>query len=52
MNASIGAQLIKRSEQISGVWAPEEYYNISEYFTELRKRYFKVSMEIKSEKRI
>ncbi len=52
MNASIGAQLIKRSEQISGVWAPEEYYNISEYFAELRKRYFKVSLEIKSEKRI
>ncbi len=46
MNCSIGAQLLMRNQSIPGVWGPEEYYDVAEYFAEVKKRHFKVEMEI------
>ncbi len=48
MNASIGAQLIERNKKIPGVWGPEEYYNVEEYFAELTKRRFKITMKVET----
>lgn len=48
MNASIGAQLISRNEIIPGVWGPEEYYDVDEYFAELIKRHFKITMKVET----
>ncbi len=50
MNASIGAQLIMRNGLIPGVWGPEEYYDVNEYFAELTKRKFKITMKVESER--
>lgn len=49
MNASIGAQLLGRSKNVPGVWSPEEYFDTKEYFTELKKRHFKITMTVESE---
>ena len=46
MNCSIGAQLLMRNKTKPGVWGPEEYYDVDEYFAEVKKRHFKVEMEI------
>ncbi len=43
MNASIAAQLLLRNTPRPGVWAPESYFTIGEYFPELEKRNFKIS---------
>ncbi|MEM9439235.1 MAG: saccharopine dehydrogenase NADP-binding domain-containing protein [Pseudomonadota bacterium] len=43
MNASIAAQLLIRNVPRPGVWAPESYFTIDEYFPELEKRNFKIS---------
>jgi saccharopine dehydrogenase-like NADP-dependent oxidoreductase len=48
MNASIGAQLLFKNGKKPGVWGPEEYFNTAEYFGEVRKRHFKVSMKIET----
>jgi len=47
MNVSIGAQLINKSKRTPGVWAPEEYFKIDKYFSDLRKRKFTISTETK-----
>ena len=41
MNVSIGAQLIMRNEMKNGVWGPEEYFDLEQYFAELHKRKFR-----------
>ncbi len=48
MNCSIGAQLLLKNKPVPGVWAPEEYFNVEEYFKEIIRRKFKVSFEIKT----
>jgi len=44
MNASIAAQLLLKGAAKPGVWAPEEIFGVTEYFAEMRKRSFKVSL--------
>lgn len=44
MNASIAAQLLLASDVKPGVWAPEEIFDVTAYFGELRKRKFEVSL--------
>jgi len=34
---------------VPGVWGSEEYFDIKEYFTELKKRHFRIIMEIRTE---
>ena len=46
MNCSIGAQLLMKHKPVPGVWGPEEYYNVEEYFAEVKKRHFEVKMDI------
>ena len=41
MNASIAAQLMLRAGLRSGVWAPEEFFDVEE----LRKRHFAIVVE-------
>ena len=41
MNASIAAQLMLRGGLRSGVWAPEEFFDVEE----LRKRHFAIVVE-------
>ncbi|MCM2472381.1 hypothetical protein HGO38_02690 [Rhizobium sp. CG5] len=43
MNGSIAAQLILANPKRPGVWAPEEYFDVSTYFKELEKRRFQIS---------
>ncbi len=45
MNASIAAQLILRGAVRPGVWAPEEYFDVADYFAELKKRHFTIVVE-------
>lgn len=45
MNVSIGAQLLLRNAQKPGVWGPEEYYDVAEYFKEVKRRKFNVEIE-------
>jgi saccharopine dehydrogenase-like NADP-dependent oxidoreductase len=45
MNVSIGAQLLLRNGLKPGVWGPEEYFDVQEYFAEVKKRRFKVELE-------
>lgn len=45
MNVSIGAQLLLRNLQKPGVWGPEEYYDVEEYFKEVKRRRFHVEIE-------
>ncbi len=40
MNVSISAQLMLKNGPRPGVWAPEEFFDVSEYFEELRRRRF------------
>jgi lysine 6-dehydrogenase len=46
MNGSIAAQLMLAGTMKPGVWAPEEYFEVSPYFAELAKRKFKVASHI------
>lgn len=46
MNASIAAQLMLAGAAKPGVWAPEEIFDVSTYFSEMRKRNFKVSLRV------
>jgi saccharopine dehydrogenase-like NADP-dependent oxidoreductase len=46
MNASIAAQLILAAPQRPGVFAPEAYFDVPAYFSELRKRNFAVAMTV------
>ncbi|MBN1426506.1 saccharopine dehydrogenase NADP-binding domain-containing protein [Candidatus Fermentibacteria bacterium] len=52
MNASIGAQLLGRPKPVPGVWGPEEYYNVQEYFSELKKRHFKITLAVTTEEEL
>jgi len=45
MNASISAQLLLKSPK-AGVWAPEEFFNINDYFEEAQKRHFDYKLGI------
>lgn len=45
MNASIALQLMLRGDARPGVWAPEEFFDVEEYFVELRKRNFTIVVE-------
>ena len=45
MNVSIGAQLLLRNALKPGVWGPEEYYDVEEYFKEVKRRRFHVEIE-------
>jgi hypothetical protein len=45
MNASIAAQLMLGGETRPGVWAPEEFFAVEDYFAELRKRRFTITLE-------
>jgi saccharopine dehydrogenase-like NADP-dependent oxidoreductase len=45
MNMSIGVQQILNAPRRPGVWAPEEYFDVSAYLAEVRRRHFKVSIE-------
>ena len=47
INASVGAQLLLQNEPIPGVWGPEEYYDVAQYFGALETRHFR--MELQSE---
>jgi lysine 6-dehydrogenase len=46
MNASIAAQLILAKPRKPGVFAPESYFDVEEYFPELEKRKFAISKRI------
>jgi hypothetical protein len=41
---SIGVQQILRTPLRGGVWAPEEYFDVDAYLTELRRRHFAVEI--------
>lgn len=45
MNMSIGVQQMLSKSMKPGVWAAEEYFEADAFFTELKKRHFKVEME-------
>ncbi|MBT7293263.1 MAG: hypothetical protein HN838_12090 [Rhodospirillaceae bacterium] len=45
MNASLAAQLMLRGDVCAGVWAPEEFFDVTDYFAELRKRHFEIALE-------
>lgn len=49
MNASISAQLLLLQENQPGVWGPEEFFDVSRYFDELKKRHFGVRLEVRTE---
>ena len=46
MNASIAAQLLLAGAARPGVWAPEEIFDVPAYFAEMRKRNFRISLEV------
>ena len=48
MNVSIGAQLLLRAPLRPGVWGPEEYFPVEDYFAELRKRKFRIDITTKT----
>lgn len=45
MCLSIGVQQMLKGDMRPGVWGPEEYFNIPDYFSELRKRHFTIESE-------
>ena len=45
MNMSIGVQWILANPQVPGVWGPEEYFDVDDYFVELKRRRFRVELE-------
>lgn len=45
MNVSLGAQLIMRNPMQPGVWGPEEYFDVDQYFAELHKRKFRTEVQ-------
>ena len=45
MNMSIGVQQMLSRPLQPGVWAPEEYFQASAFFAELRKRHFSIEIE-------
>ena len=45
MNASIAAQLMLRGRSRPGVWTPEEFFDVEDYFAELRERRFTIAVE-------
>jgi saccharopine dehydrogenase-like NADP-dependent oxidoreductase len=44
MSASIGAQMLGRSEIPPGVWAPEECINVAKFFEEMKRRKFRITI--------
>ena len=46
MNASIAVQLLLAGAAKPGVWAPEEIFAVPAYFAEMRKRKFKVALNV------
>ena len=49
MSASIGAQSLGRGEIPPGVWGPEECLDVKQFFTELKKRHFRITMKTEEE---
>ena len=49
MNASFSAQLVLQQENLAGVWGPEEFFDVSRYFDELRKRHFSIKLDVQTE---
>ena len=45
MNASIALQLMLKIGNRPGVWAPEEFFDVEDYFAELCKRRFIIAVE-------
>ena len=45
MNMSIGVQQMLSKPMKPGVWAAEEYFEVGEFFRELRKRHFEIEIE-------
>ena len=45
MGASIAAQLLAVAPTKPGVWAPEEFFDVERYFSELRRRRFRFEVE-------
>jgi hypothetical protein len=45
---SVGVQQILKRELRPGVWAAEEYFNVEEFFAEMRKRHFTIELESQS----
>jgi saccharopine dehydrogenase-like NADP-dependent oxidoreductase len=48
MCMSVGVQQILKRELRPGVWAAEEYFNVEEFFAEMRKRHFTIELESQS----
>lgn len=49
MSASIGAQMLGREKIPPGVWGPEECLEVKEFFSELKKRHFRITMKTEIE---
>jgi len=49
MSASIGAQILGRGKVSPGVWGPEECLDVKEFFAELKKRHFRITMKTEEE---
>jgi len=49
MSASIGAQILGGGEIPPGVWGPEECIDVKEFFVELEKRHFRITMKTERE---
>ena len=49
MGASIGAQVLGRGEIPPGVWSPEECLDVEQFFAELKKRHFRITMKMEAE---
>jgi len=49
MSASIGAQILGGGEVSPGVWGPEECLDVKEFFAELKKRHFRITMKTEEE---
>jgi len=46
MDASIAAQLLVRQQRLPGVFSPEEFFDVPSYFAELKKRHFRVALDV------
>ncbi len=44
MCMSVGVQQILKRGLRPGVWAPEEYFDVEEFFAEIRKRHFTIEL--------
>lgn len=44
MCMSVGVQQILKRGLRPGVWAPEEYFDVEEFFAEMRKRHFTIEL--------